>query len=266
MGAETIAYWSAILAVVAAFISLYAVHVTRTVATSGFQSAERVKSDTAGLLAALRSLMVKGALYTQQDSKQRDDASSPGFIDIKPERAVIQMFLCSPTAIAYHSFAADKGREATESGKRSEPWRAFGLQLAGVLQGGNPMSAALQAARLEKLLDGVTDDQLTAISANLEDLPGAIDKLRRARPHDVLTQVLFSMEDDSPHHVLPQFVEFLREQGVDDPEVDLLWASSTGRVDVAQEALKRGASVNVDAKTIIARHRALWDKFQVILR
>ena len=49
---EVIALVSAVFALLALFVSIYTALVTERVATSGFQSAEKVKSDTASLMAA----------------------------------------------------------------------------------------------------------------------------------------------------------------------------------------------------------------------
>lgn len=115
---DIIALVSAVVAVVALFVSLYAARVTRRVATSGFQSAERVKSDTANLLAALRGIMIKAALCTQDDPKTRDNKQRADCIDIRPEKAAIQSFLGSSTAIAYYDFAAKRARRRRNRAKR----------------------------------------------------------------------------------------------------------------------------------------------------
>ena len=122
---DVIALVAAVVAGLSLAISIYAIGSTERIATSGFQSAQKVKLDTATLLAALRSTMVKAALYSQQDPKLRDDPNYPHYIDIRPERASIQGFLNSSTAIAYYLFVAQKSAEARKAGKSREDGGLF---------------------------------------------------------------------------------------------------------------------------------------------
>jgi hypothetical protein len=181
---------SAAIAVLALFISIYAAYVTQRVATSGFQSAERVKSDTASLLAALRGIMIKSALYTQTDPKTRDDDQRADFIDIRPEKAAIQSFLNSSTALAYYDFVARKSKAAKEAGKKGEEWRVFFLALATLLHTGNTYGAGLQAAKIEKMFDTVSEEDIEEMSSGLEDLGGSIKRISQDRQNDPLLYVL----------------------------------------------------------------------------
>jgi len=179
---DVIALVSAVFALLALFVSIYTALVTERVATSGFQSAEMVKSDTASLMAALRGIMVKGALYSQLDKTTRDDSKSSGYVDIAPEKTVIQGFIDSPTALAYYAYAADRSKEAREQGDKPEAWRTFFLSLTDVLRTDNPYSAAKKAGELEKMFDAVSDRDLTEISSNLEDFRAPSSESCRTGP------------------------------------------------------------------------------------
>jgi hypothetical protein len=260
---DVIALVSAAIAALALMLSLYATYVTQRVATSGFQSAERVKLDTAQLLSALRGVMIKSALYSQQDPRTRHDPQSPDYIDIRPEKAAIQSFLDSSTAIAYYDFVAGRSRKATDAGKAGEEWRLFFLNIAQLLHTGNTYNAGLLAGRIEKMFDTVSDDDLEQMSSGLEDLSAAVKRILQDRPHDPLLSVLVdakSQERDSQD--FEGFVRYLRKQGVQDPDVDLFWSAMHGDPSLAEDALKRGAKVHTTDQELIARHKALWDAFQ----
>jgi hypothetical protein len=259
---DVIAMVAAAVAFIALFIGIYAAYVTERVAGSGFQSAERVKADTASLLAALRGIMVKAALYTQQDPASRDDEKKPDYIDVRPEKAVIQGFLNSPTAVAYYVFVAERSKNATKAGKPGEEWRVFFLLIADLLRTSNTYSCGLQAAKIEKMFDTVSDDDIESMSSHLEDLVGSVKGMIRERQNDVLMSVFVDKLDSGPDmNEFEAFVGFLRSKGIKDPDVDLFWASTSGDTEVAKDALKRGARVNVTDKEIISRYQQLWKEY-----
>jgi len=257
---DIIALVSAVVAVVALFVSLYAAHVTRQVATSGFQSAERVKSDTANLVVALRGIMIKAALYTTDDPKTRDDEQRADSIDIRPEKAAIQSFLGSSTAIAYYDFAAKRSKKARESGEKGEEWRVFFLMLVTLLRTDNTYSAGVQAAELEKMFDTVSEEDLKGMSSGLGDLVGSIKRILHNRGDDVLLYV-FVDNAGKKRASFEDFVAFLRAQGINDPDVDFFWSSANNDMSLAEDALKRGAKVSTKAGEIKSRYKALWQKF-----
>lgn len=251
---------SAAIAVIALFISIYAAYETQRVATSGFQAAERVKSDTAGLLAALRGIMLKSVLYTQQDPKTRDDDKRADYIDIRPEKAVVQSFLNSSTAIAYYDFAAKKSKKAQEVGKKGEEWRVFFLMVVTLLHTDNTYGAGVQAAKLEKLFDTVSEEDVEEMSSDLEDLVGSIKRIAQDRKNDPLLYV-FVDNLGKKEASFEDFVEFLRAQGIKDPDVDLFSSAVSGNLDLAKDALKRGAKVQTTDGEIKSRYKDLWEKF-----
>jgi hypothetical protein len=257
---DIIALVSAVVAVVALFVSLYAAHVTRQVATSGFQSAERVKLDTVSLLTALRGIMIKAALYTQQDPGTRSDDKRADYIDIRPEKSAIQSFMASSTAIAYYDFAARRSKKARESGKKNEDWRVFFLMIVKLLSTDDTHSAGIQAAKLEKMFDTVSKKDIEEMSRGLEDLGGLIKKVSLEREEDSLLY-LFVDNPGKKEVSFEDFVAFLRAQGIKDPDVDLFWSVFKGDLNLAQEALKRGAKVNATDSEIKSRYETMWEKF-----
>ena len=117
---DIVAIVSAGIALLALFIGLYASFVAQRVATSDFQAVELVKSETAQLISVLRSLVMKGVVWSQQDKERRDDPNFESYVDTKPERKLIETFQHSSTALAYYTFVAKKSKEARVSGKKGE--------------------------------------------------------------------------------------------------------------------------------------------------
>jgi hypothetical protein len=259
---DVIALVSAAVAGLSLAISIYAISSQERVATSGFQSAQRVKLDTAELLSALRGIMVKAALYTQQDPKRRDDLNYSDYIDIRPEKASIQRFLNSATAVAYYAFVARKSSEARKAGKKGEQWRIFFLSLEQLLNTSNTYGAGKSAAKIETMFDDVSEEDIEEMSTGLEDLPGSVRKILKERPYDPIIQVMTELgakgEADSK---FPDFVAYLREQGVKDPDVDLFWSAISGDKNVAEDALNRGAKLNTTQGDIISKYQDLWKRF-----
>lgn len=259
---DVIALVAAVVAGLSLAISIYAIGSTERIATSGFQSAQKVKLDTATLLAALRSTMVKAALYSQQDPKLRDDPNYPHYIDIRPERASIQGFLNSSTAIAYYLFVAQKSAEARKAGKSREDWRTFFLQLEDLLSRSNTYSAGILAARLETMFEIVSDQDIDDMSDGLEDLPGSVRKIIQERKHDAVIEAMVELgAKPKSESTFPDFVTYLRAQGIKDPDVDLFWSVISGDKTIAQDALNRGAKLNVTETELISRYHDLWNKF-----
>ena len=58
-----------------------------------------------------------------------------------------------------------------------------------------------------------------------------------------------------------RFVTYLRAQGIKDPDVDLFWSVISGDKTIAQDALNRGAKLNVTETELISRYHDLWNKF-----
>ncbi len=247
---------SIISILIAFFVGLYATFVTRKVATSDFQAVELVKSETAQLIAALRALLMKGVIWSQQDKKRRDDPNFEGFVDTRPERKSIEKFLHSSTALAYYVFVARKSKEAREANKKGEKWRIFFLQLFELIHINHPWNAALFAAKLERFFDGINDDDIYEIAKNLENLPRAIELLIEERKHDPIIQAMFLMTNKTINEEnFIDFIKFLRKvKKIKDPEVDMFWAAHSGDLDLIKKAKLNGADLNVRSGEIIERY------------
>ena len=263
---DLIAAVSAAIALLALVVSFVAAGRTEKVATSDFQAREEVKRRTAELLAVIRSLMIKGVTYSQQDPAKRSDPKYEAFVSVEPERKAIGDFMRSSTALAYHSFAAKRSRLARESGVGSEPWRIFFLQLSELEHTSNPWVAAQKAAAIERQLDLLGEEEIRSMARTLGDLPGAIKDLLLERQHDVIIHVLVDRQDDEDNVAgddFMEFVRFLREvKGLDDPELDVFWAASTGDVALLEAARDRGANLRATTGEMVARYSSHVREFR----
>lgn len=264
---DVVAIISACIAILALLAGLYGTAVAHRLATSDFEAMEQVKVDTARLIAVLRALIVKGSLYTQQDPEHRDDPQYSQYVDISSELKAIEQFMNSPTALAYHSYVAEKSRGAREAGVEGERWRVFFLEMAELRLTKNPYVAARRAGRLERYFDELGEPELRKLSKNLGDLSTAITLLIAERQHDVLAHVFVEGNlGSSPvsEEDFMDFVTFLREvKRIDDPDLDLFSAvGSGGDTESARSALERGASVHVTSGEIVARYRELVGEFE----
>ena len=76
------------VALVALGNSILAFRLSRRVSTSDFQATQKVKLDTAALIAALRGIMVKGAVYSQHDSTLRKKKDYGRYVDLTAEKKI----------------------------------------------------------------------------------------------------------------------------------------------------------------------------------
>jgi hypothetical protein len=241
--------------------SILAFRLSRRVNTSDFQATQKVKVDTTALIAALRGIMVKGAVYSQQDSTLRKKKDYPRYVDLTAEKKVVQDFLCSPTAIAYHSYLTDKSKKASESG---EEWRTFFLQAAELLSEDNQYAAAKRAARLEKLFHPIEAEDFVGISRYLQDLSAALKRLFDNIPHDTLIAALMATsEPEAGPDIFREFVIFLKEEKkISDPDLDLFYGVFLNNEAIMDDALARGANLQADAGELLKRYNPLFEEFR----
>jgi hypothetical protein len=257
---------SAIIALVALWVSWDTASKARQTVTSDFQAAEKVKLDTAVLIAVLRSLALKGVIYSQQPPERRDDPDFEQFVDNEAERSAIGAFIQSPTAIAYHTFAAGKSKEARLAGRTGEAWRLFFLMLSELQLTKNPWAAAQRAAALESQLDSLDRSGFRAIADNLQNLAESFETMYAARSNDPLFAALLEMhdsveadnrtgDDGISQEEFPLFVHFLRTvKKVDDPDIDMWDGLATEDAHLLESALTRGAAVSVTDRQVIDRY------------
>ncbi|HEX7157922.1 MAG TPA: hypothetical protein VF214_02815 [Edaphobacter sp.] len=192
--------------------SIFAFRHTRGASTSDYQAMQKVKLDTAALIAALRAMMYKGANYSQQPPSLRGMKNYGHYVDLTAEKKVVQDFLCSPTAIAYSSYLTERSKRAKVVGS-GEEWRTFFLQVAELLSENDQRVAAKRAARLEKLFHPLQEDDFKGISENIKDLSGGLKRLFENIKHDpVVDEWMKITEPELSPEEFGEFVVFLRRR------------------------------------------------------
>ena len=136
--------------------------------------------------------------------------------------------------------------------------------LVQLLHTDNTYQGGVLAARIEKMFDTVSDEDIEQMSSGIENLVGVVRKILEDRVHDPLLFVLVDMQEaDRPTRgEFESFVAFLRDQGVTDSEVDLFWSVIKEDKSLAEGALQPGAKLDVTEGAIISRYKGLWEKFK----
>lgn len=251
------------VALLALSVSFYSNRLSRKVATSDFRAVELVKSETAEIIAIFRALIMKGVVYSQQEKSKRDDKSFENYIDTKAERNGIEKFMHSSTALAYYTYIAKRSKEARESGKESEKWRAFFLKLTELRYESHPWISAKLAAELECLFEEIREKEIIEIADNLRDLPKAINLLFGEREYDTLMKVMVEPKQEAvDEDVFVDFVKFLKEvKLIDDPDLDVFWAVFTDNKELIESSHQKGANLNIRSGEIIERYKKFIDEF-----
>jgi hypothetical protein len=252
---------SLVISLIALANSIFSFRLSRRINTSDFQATQKVKVETATLIAALRAMMVKGAIYSQQDSGQRKQKNYARYVDLTAEKKVVQDFLCSATAIAYYSYLSDRSKKASES---SEEWRTFFLQAAELLSEDNQYVAAKRAARLEKLFHPIEANDFIGISRYLQDLGAALKRLFDNIPHDTLIAALMAgAEPEVQEDEFHAFIFFLKkEKMVADADVDLFYGVFLNDTSILEDAISRGANVQATSGEITERYKQFLGEFR----
>jgi hypothetical protein len=189
---DTLPLVSIVISLIALGNSILSFRLSRRASTSDYQATQKVKLETAALIAALRAMMVKGAIYSQQDVELRKKKDYSRYVDLTAEKKVVQDFLCSPTAIAYYSYLTERSKKA---GKSGEEWRTFFLQAVELLLEDNQYAAATKAAQLEKLFHPIDAEDFVGISRNMQDLSVALRRVFDETSHDPLITALMNLSE-----------------------------------------------------------------------
>jgi len=227
------------------------------VAESGFKAEEQFKADLVTLLAALRSIIVKGALNAA--------GSTP--LSVEKEINTIRDFQASTSGLALAAWAARQGNIGDSEDPTAGRWRVLSLDLGNLsgttgddVEKGAASNAKLPnwATSVELALENLTEDSVRAISKNIRDLPGTFAALKESREDDLLLKIWFDSYQSKEESESPESrrgrLEYLRESGIDDPDIDAWLALISENNDDFQAALKRGADPAVSLGDVLARY------------
>jgi hypothetical protein len=235
----------AVSTIFALVTGIIAIILTARLASSDHAAEEQVKADIAKLLAALRSILVKGAV------KDR--------VDLAHERQQVNEFMSSTTAFALWSWVGFRSREA---GEAPEEWRTFFLMLVDVLgvEDTNPRAVMGRVVAIERLFTGLSDDDVNRISRFVSDLAGAVGDFDESRESDPLLKAMHEIYGEAPNRqdVVRAKLLHIKAKGVQDPDLDLFLAVSSKKspesLASAKRAVDAGADLSVTDEELLARH------------
>ena len=210
-----------ILAMIALVISVgtavYATQVSKHVSSSDYMSSERVKSETARLLATLRSMATKGfyaAVFKEE-------------ADLTYERQSINEFINSTSAFAYYAWVRLKSDETAEG--TPEKWRLLFPHLSLLTRSDDPQSYVRLAVEVERMFNSLGQDDLKVIVGLNSNFIEGIAKSKVGRDplleaiHHIL-QVEEVQRGADPKLAIRQLTFLKHERGIDDPDLDLALA------------------------------------------
>jgi hypothetical protein len=235
--------------------AIYSGMLSEKLASSDHKAKEQVKADTAKLLSTLRSLMNKGAL-----SSTTKDA-----IDIKPEKDAISEFMNSQTGFAYYSWVDEKSSQAESEGRQGGSWRVFFLYLSELANADNAYVAARRAADVELLFDDLSEDDVEKIAYFNSDLIQAISENSKNREGNVVIKALVESQkerqiENSSENLLAKLT-FLKNKGINDPNIDMFIATITGEISILEKALEAGADPHITDAALLRKYENELEDF-----
>lgn len=227
---------------------LYSFGLAERLASSDHRAAEQVKSDTARLLASLKSIADKLALASQGDS-----------VEFSQERETMSEFINSPTSFAYRAWIRGKYRAVTREEREEKDlwdWKTWGNFFLHLSDLSSPRSTPTNYATME-----VLNSLQTLTDKDLQDIRAYNVKLIRAIASDpvdghILHAALYERwkKQKDRERAAPRLLECLRDGGVEDPNIDMFIAVHQGDVPAARAAKGDGAVLNMGVLELLDRH------------
>jgi hypothetical protein len=246
---------AAVSGVFAVILGIIAIIVTSRVSSSDYKAEEDVKTQTAQLLACLRSIILKGVVLSQKAP------TATTLLTFSKEKEVINNFLSSTTAFAYWSWEGHKSETAPPG--KGEDWRLFFLYLVDILDAEDAANFRRMVARavsLEKLLTGLSKHDVGKISHYVSNLSGAVGAFRESREKSVIIKAATDVYGQAPSSdQLRGKLLHLKNKGITDPNIDLFLAildPAGGSADRARAALAAGADPNITDGQLLAKYQS----------
>jgi hypothetical protein len=250
---------AAIVSAFALIVSAIALLVTVRVQGSDHQAEERVRVELAILMSSVRSMLTKSA-WEFADVKDSNHLAPR----LDGERKSIDDFLSSTSAVALWAWIGKRSQAAGEG--VSEEWRIFFKYLLDLLK--EDAAIGMVVARslgVERLLTSLSKRDIRLISSYVSDLASAGENFRLSREHDPFLAAALSLlaPPEDPAQQLRQ-LQYLKESGIDDPEVDLwlaLLESGPTMNEEVEQAVGRGADPSKTANAVLAKHASALADF-----
>lgn len=237
----------AVLAIIAICVSIvavaYSASVSKRIASSDHQAAEKVKADIAKLYASITSIAEKQSV--QDVLSEGDD-----LYDIRWEQKVVSDFVNSESAIAYRAWIRDVG------GQLNGEWRTFfSFHLRELSHG--PLS---------RISSDRTDDALSLLASlrrrDIEDMVRYSSNLVETMSSDVAAHNVLiearrakrGQAKAAEERGALESLLLLRERGVTDPNVEMFIGALTEDAQLVRRALSEGADPSVRLSAVFKKY------------
>jgi hypothetical protein len=249
--------WAVVVAVVAVVVSAvaawYTTQKSRETATAGFRAGEDIKADLVALIAALRSLILKGIQSSQDDE----------YLDVQADLEAVRRFQTSGSGLGLSLLAAERG---STSEPMSGNWRVLGLNMANLTgialtdqaTGATNLKCRELATDIEQTLSQITQTDVNWVTSRMRKLDALVTTLVDTRGKDFILAIWFQIYarnkvQADPAKYLAE-LEQLESAGVDDPDLRLWLAILRDQPDKGERALKEGASRATSVNELLQRH------------
>ncbi|NEV76780.1 hypothetical protein DYI24_06955 [Rhodopseudomonas sp. BR0C11] len=265
-----------LFALMAALITLL---VSTRVESSEYRAVQQVRLDIVVLLSVLLSLVRKVGFLQASGGFKRETSTEderPLQLDLSKELEAIQRFIVSPSSFAVLVWIATKvelrikraeRRNDKETLNEIRYWRLFMPFLSEMIQDCHPQTAAKRAGHILMLMRSITDDDITDIASNLNDLTRSTSNLREVCEADIVIKAMLPEKFGDSGVWYEEFLVVLRalqKSGVSDPNVEFnieFFAVISNEKEFDQTALDeivaRGANVHVTPDTLLRKY---WGK------
>jgi len=231
-------------------IGFLAVVIVATTARSDFRASEKVKEDLATIHSVFHNMCHKYALYTQ--------TANDKLLDIEKEKEELEEVIYGSTGFALQMFAAKKNEE---SGHKEEEWRVFFL-LVNTITSKRKLDGEVMenSYNLMNLLSNLTKNDISEMSAAVDNLPSALSKAGEAQKKDPIIQAVHSRYDNRPSfkQILNTFYE-MKRHGIADPDIDIFLAIEEGDIEKLRQSLREGANLNIRPGEIMKRYPSWFE-------
>lgn len=250
---------SSISTAIAIILGAIALLITAQVESSDYKSQQEVKTDLAKLLATLSSAQVRAGIKMAPGTREKTNLSV--------EKAGLLSFMQSTTGFAFYGFAAHKSEK---SAKAPQEWRLFHLYMSEMIDTDDVGLFLNRAIRVQNLLTSMTKADLRQLANAVQDIAKSVAHFDYVVENNVLLKAMRSIYGVDPN-TAPKAgdgnasfiaaLNFLKSQGIDDPDIDLFLAVDSNDSAALKAAIDRGGNVNVTTGELLARYEAQLKEF-----
>ena len=253
-------WWAVVVAGVAVVVSAatawYTTKKDREIATAGFRVGEDMTADLAALIAALRSLILKG-IQSSQDKEYRD---------VRADLEAVRQFQTSPSGLGLSLLAAER---VSSSEPMSGHWRVLGLNMANLTgivvtdgaTGATTLTCRQLATEIEQTVSLIRQTDVEWVREKLRDLDALLTTLVDTRSKDMVLSIWFKVFAQNQAAADPtnylEKLEQLESAGVDDADLRLWLAVLRNQPEKGERATEEGASLSTTVDELLQRHAAV---------